>query len=383
MAYATNDGVNRYQTADGQIFTNEMDAQAHANSLDSSGSLGVALGTRSGVDQFLQAERYEEQGRLNDAISSYTSSIKFFESNANANKDVAISYLRRGQVYFKLKQYNNAIKDFEETIGQKGFSETTITTRQSAYGQLGDSYKSLGQVEKAIEAYKKATDLGHPNTASIIAWLQNPANAEQVKARCTSSSSSPSAEELYEQGTEAYNAEDYAKAVELFRKSADMGNDNAQDSIGNCYYNGQGVPQDYKKAVEWYRKSAEQGNMYAQYDLGNSLFDGNGIPQNEAEAVKWWIKSAEQGYDIAQNDLGYSYHFGEGVKQDYAKAFEWYTKAAAQGNSDAENNLGYLYHHGQGVKQDYAKAKEWYQKAAAQGHEKAKEHLQEISPQMR
>ena len=39
MAYATNDGVNRYKTTDGQIFTNEMDAQDHANKLGSSSSI--------------------------------------------------------------------------------------------------------------------------------------------------------------------------------------------------------------------------------------------------------------------------------------------------------------------------------------------------------
>ena len=41
----------------------------------------------------------------------------------------------------------------------------------------------------------------------------------------------------------------------------------AQYSLGFCYYNGYGVPQDYAQAVQWYRKAAEQGNAAAQEAL--------------------------------------------------------------------------------------------------------------------
>jgi hypothetical protein len=38
----------------------------------------------------------------------------------------------------------------------------------------------------------------------------------------------------------------------------------AQNDLGIRYYNGDSVPQDYAKAVEWYRKAAEQGDADAQ-----------------------------------------------------------------------------------------------------------------------
>jgi len=43
-------------------------------------------------------------------------------------------------------------------------------------------------------------------------------------------------------------------------KLAERGDAEAQDILGNMYYNGQGVPQDYKEAARWYRKAAEQGD---------------------------------------------------------------------------------------------------------------------------
>ena len=47
-----------------------------------------------------------------------------------------------------------------------------------------------------------------------------------------------------------------------------QGNADAQNSLGDCYYNGIGVEQDYAEAVKWYRKSAEQGHLVAQDNLG-------------------------------------------------------------------------------------------------------------------
>ena len=52
--------------------------------------------------------------------------------------------------------------------------------------------------------------------------------------------------------------EDYEKAVELYQKAADQGNAHAQYGLGNCYFEGEGVPEDHKKAVEWFQKAADQ-----------------------------------------------------------------------------------------------------------------------------
>ena len=45
---------------------------------------------------------------------------------------------------------------------------------------------------------------------------------------------------------------------------AEQGPALAQFALGVCYENGHGVTQDYAQAVEWYRKAADQGNAFAQ-----------------------------------------------------------------------------------------------------------------------
>ncbi len=93
---------------------------------------------------------------------------------------------------------------------------------------------------------------------------------------------------------------------------------------------GRGVPQDYARAVEWYRKAAEQGHTIAQSNLGFMYAIGLGVLQDYAEAVKWFRKAAEQGHAKAQYNLGWMYDKGKGVLQDYVQAHRWYNLAASK-----------------------------------------------------
>ena len=93
---------------------------------------------------------------------------------------------------------------------------------------------------------------------------------------------------------------------------------------------GQGVPQDYAEAVQWYRKAAEQGVAKAQFNLGLMYDNGLGVTQDYARAGKWYRKAAEQGYATAQFNLGLMYENGEGVPQDYVHAHMWYDLVASR-----------------------------------------------------
>ncbi len=50
------------------------------------------------------------------------------------------------------------------------------------------------------------------------------------------------------------------------------------------YRFGQGVPQDFAKALQWYRKAAEKGYAKAQYYLGLTYQTALGIPQDYVQA---------------------------------------------------------------------------------------------------
>jgi len=71
--------------------------------------------------------------------------------------------------------------------------------------------------------------------------------------------------------------------------------------LGNMYSDGKGVPQNYAKAVEWYRKAAKQGYVRSQNLLGFMYELGKGVPQNYIVAYKWVNIAATSGDKTAIN----------------------------------------------------------------------------------
>ena len=57
----------------------------------------------------------------------------------------------------------------------------------------------------------------------------------------------------FAKGLQAFEAGDFAAAVKEWKPLAKSGDSSAQNSMGNLYYNVQGVPQNNAEAFRWYR----------------------------------------------------------------------------------------------------------------------------------
>ena len=86
------------------------------------------------------------------------------------------------------------------------------------------------------------------------------------------------------------------KAYSYYEKAI-TGDAAAQTRLGNEFYHSK----DFENAVYWYRKAAEQGNATAQNNLGICYEDGEGVTKDISEAVKWYRKAAAQGYSDAKD----------------------------------------------------------------------------------
>jgi len=117
---------------------------------------------------------------------------------------------------------------------------------------------------------------------------------------------------------------------------------------------------DYATALRLFRPLADQGNAWAQYYMGMMYARGKAIPQDYTEAAKWFRKAAVLGLADAQNSLGHIYYSGEGVTQNYAEAEKWYRKAAAQGNTDARKALNETYKADGTLKSEIDRKANWY-----------------------
>ncbi len=61
------------------------------------------------------------------------------------------------------------------------------------------------------------------------------------------------------------------------------------------YDKGEGVAQDYAAAVQWYRKAAEQGSARAQNNLAFMYSNGLGVAQDLVQAHMWFNLAGTQG----------------------------------------------------------------------------------------
>jgi Sel1 repeat len=150
-----------------------------------------------------------------------------------------------------------------------------------------------------------------------------------------SNHSKSTTENYFKLGLKCYSIEDYKEAVKWFRKAAEQGQTDAQYSLGECYYEGNGIARDDKEAVKWFRKAAEQGQADAQYSLGECYYEGNGVARDNIEAFKWFRKAAEQGQADAQYYIAECYYYGNVLAKDTEEALKLYRKAAKQGNEGA------------------------------------------------
>lgn len=113
--------------------------------------------------------------------------------------------------------------------------------------------------------------------------------------------------------------------------------------------------------------SAELGDAQAQSSLGAMYYFGLGVPHDFGLAKVWIEKAAHQGHSGAQFLLGEMYSQGKGVRRDYALAKIWLEKSARQENAMGQFGLGIMYSQGQGVRQNHVSAKEWYGRACDNG----------------
>lgn len=187
------------------------------------------------------------------------------------------------------------------------------------------------------------------------------------------------------------DSDEKARVFELMMSAAKDGHADAASGVGYCYMTGTGVQKDPDKAVEWFRKGAELGSAKAQLNLARYLMGTlDSLPERKEsevsekekkEGVRWLRKSAEQGLTEAEASLGsYLYNGQHGIDRDRKEAEKWLLLAAKAGDANSQNTLGVLYDRGipeseGAVRKDAGEAETWYRKAALQDHRKAQANL--------
>lgn len=168
-----------------------------------------------------------------------------------------------------------------------------------------------------------------------------------------------------------------AKAIDLFRKSAEWGYAQAYTRLGKIYMIGRNT----SKALEYLEQARELKDIEGIYQLG-LLYLMTGKP--EMDSAQMFRKAAVGGWGEGMLMWGECLYRGEGVREDVQQALKWFERAYKEDVDGAAYYLGLCYAEGKGIIRNFETARDYFDKELIKRNSyyrsaaEAKENLQRI-----
>lgn len=281
-------------------------------------------------------ERNEEM-----SIAKYTQALQgFLQIEPNSKKLNPYVQYRIGKMFcYGLgteQDYEKAFEWFERSAKQKN---------KFAQFSLANLYYYGSGVEKDLSQaflwYQRSSSQGQPYAAYSIAQMYR--YGEYV------TKDNDTAQRYYKQALSGF----------LKIESDDMANDDLFYKLGQMFKLGLGTDSDVTKAIEYFRRSAEMNNKNGLFEYGKALLIGEHIPQNTDSAVKLLEKAVKLKNSNAKRFLALEYISGEHLEQDIEKGIALLTECADSGDVIACYRLGKIYLQGEIMSQNLDKAEKY------------------------
>ena len=281
-------------------------------------------------------ERNEET-----SIAKYTRALQgFLQIEPNSKKLKPYVQYRIGKMFcYGLgteQDYEKAFEWFERSAKQKN---------KFAQFSLANLYYYGSGVEKDLSQaflwYQRSSSQGQPYAAYSIAQMYR--YGEYV------TKDNDTAQRYYKQALSGF----------LKIESDDMANDDLFYKLGQMFKFGLGTDSDVTKAIEYFRRSAEMNNKNGLFEYGKALLIGEHIPQNTDSAVKLLEKAVKLKNSNAKRFLALEYISGEHLEQDFEKGIALLTECADSGDVIACYRLGKIYLESEIMPQNLDKAEKY------------------------
>ena len=275
------------------------------------------------------------------SIAKYTQALQgFLQIEPNSKKLKPYVQYRIGKMFcYGLgteQNYQKAFEWFERSAKQKN---------KFAQFSLANLYYYGNGVEKDLSQaflwYQRASSQGQPYAAYSIAQMYR--YGEYV------TKDNDTAQRYYKQALSEF----------LKIENDDMANDDLFYKLGQMFKLGLGTDSDVTKAIEYFRRSAEMNNKNGLFEYGKALLIGEHIPQNTDSAVKLLEKAVKLKNSNAKRFLALEYISGEHLEQDIEKGIALLTECADSGDVIACYRLGKIYLQGEIMPQNLDKAEKY------------------------
>ena len=281
-------------------------------------------------------ERNEEM-----SIAKYTQALQgFLQIEPNSKKLKPYVQYRIGKMFcYGLgteQDYEKAFEWFERSAKQKN---------KFAQFSLANLYYYGSGVEKDLSQaflwYQRSSSQGQPYAAYSIAQMYR--YGEYV------TKDNDTAQRYYKQALSGF----------LKIESDDMANDDFFYKLGQMFKLGLGTNSDVTKAIEYFKRSAEMNNKNGLFEYGKALLIGEHIPQDTDSAVKLLEKAVKLKNSNAKRFLALEYISGEHLEQDIEKGIALLTECADSGDVIACYRLGKIYLESEIMPQNLDKAEKY------------------------
>lgn len=159
---------------------------------------------------------------------------------------------------------------------------------------------------------------------------------------------------------------DEERAFDYLRRAAELGDAEAHGKLGYCYEFGTGTPPDPARAAQHFKIAAEAGLPLARVKYGEYLLAGDYLEQNLPEAVRQFELATRDGALSGAYQLSRCYQAGWGVEPDPVRSLELLQLAARGNEVRALQELARRYARGDGVPPDEGAAAYWLKRAEEQ-----------------
>ena len=275
------------------------------------------------------------------SIAKYTQALQgFLQIEPNSKKLKPYVQYRIGKMFcYGLgteQDYEKAFEWFERSAKQKN---------KFAQFSLANLYYYGSGVEKDLSQaflwYQRSSSQGQPYAAYSIAQMYR--YGEYV------TKDNDTAQRYYKQALSGF----------LKIESDDMANDDFFYKLGQMFKLGLGTDSDVTKAIEYFKRSAEMNNKNGFFEYGKALLTGEHIPQDTDSAVKLLEKAVKLKNINSKRFLALEYISGEHLEQDIEKGIALLTECADSGDVIASYRLGKIYLQGEIMPQNLDKAEKY------------------------
>jgi tetratricopeptide (TPR) repeat protein len=250
---------------------------------------------------------YNNRGNLFDEMRQYTEALADFNKGISLDKKSGQIYYNRGNLYSKMENYEQALRDLVQAqkLGIKD---------EKLYLSLGNTYEGLKKYPLALTAYQAVLAINpdnkevQNNIALLYKAMDKPELANKAYQQAINSDNQVEIP-LYNQSNDLMRAGNYKEAITLLKKAlqAKPSFTDAYNQLGICY----AELKQYELALETYSKGLSLDDKHATLHI------------NRASTYKMLNK-----IELAKND------YLTGLKLDPSKTLAYYTLARMYDQQD-------------------------------------------------